>query len=469
MSSMQEELLPPPSQGFVLFPLHLKVTVLAERTKRNCQAKEQKKKKERKNQEFFCFVVGFVRWDKMLWVLPLLSVFFSLSEELSRSTPDPWSHITIPFYIYEEILDVSESACKVQNKFWSKGADYHWLDQIKNHPWRRYDKNESLVFIIPANFDAIVNNWCEKKEVGKLLQTIIDTLEKSVAYQKYGGRDHLVLSTYYKVSQFFKKQKKLQEVLENVIWPDILDNTRKEGKHCQVSVMHNGPFPRPNHDKRNRTLFFVGQADQRKVYRYRVKAISRLKDVGENNVLLGTPCKDKMLPQCNHSGCCVPRVHLSDFLRLMRDSKWNLMIRGDNAGSGRLPEAIAMGVPNIIISPGVEHYLSFQCIVPWEKFAILTNPGIFMKHPETTIQDALSEYDSKWQEMKELQDLYSKHILWSHPESLVARNTLVDSVRRCFPGRVPKEIPSIPCPESFFSKLNISAGSFSDFSFLLFF
>ena len=352
-----------------------------------------------------------------------------------------------------------ESTCEVKDPFWSKGASYQWLNQLKNHPWRRYNQNESLVFVIPANFDAMFHEECKKSEVAKLHQTIIATLEQSDAFQKYQGRDHLFLSTYFKVSLYFKTRRRLSYTLRNVIWAERLD---KGHSNCRVSVLHNSPLPRANDDKRNHTLFFIGQADQRTAYRHRVKAISSLTGIGENNVLLGTPCRDGVLPQCNHSdsGCCVPRIELNEFLHLMRESKWNLMIGGDTASSGRFPEAIAMGVPNIIISPDVQHYLSYQCIIPWKNFTILTNPNIFQEHPETTIQEALSKYDSKWEEMKEQQDLYSKHILWSHPKSLAARNTLIESVRKCFPKRVPIEIPSIPCPENFFSKLDSFSGSF---------
>ena len=312
--------------------------------------------------------------------------------------------------------------------------------------------SKSLVFIIPANFDAITNGWCHNKT--HLVQTVVDTLERSEAFKKYQGRDHLLLSTYFKTYFFVSKQKSLAKTLQNIIWPGVLDNTRKT--HCQVAVLHNGPSPRPNNQPRNHTLFFIGQADTRALYQWRVRAISQLGTVGHNNILVGTPCQGGVLPPCKDDniiesgskwGCCTPKIALSDYLRLMSESKWNLMIRGDNSGSGRFPEAIANGVPSLIISPGVEHYLSFQCVVPWEEFTILINSTTFMSHPTASIQSALLHYGGKWNQMKEQQDLYSRHILWAHPESLAGRNTIIDSVRKCFPNRVPTKIPWIHCPK----------------------
>ena len=366
---------------------------------------------------------------------------------------DIWRNISVPFYLYQDILDAYRKHCPNVDPYWQKGVSYFWFAQIENHEWRTQNPHDALLYIIPADFDAISHGDCDKDR-RLLYKLTYEVLDESEVFHRYGGKDHVVISTYFKSRTI--PHAGLKKILKDVIRLDRLDDTMHG--HCQVPLLHNAPAPlraslaEVTVPKINRThtLFFVGQADSRKKYVPRVIGVQKLQDVGLDNVLLVSNCMQKKNPYftlCTEGqmkGCCAD-LSRKDFLRLQRSSKWNLMFAGDDAGSSRLPEAIAMDVPSFILSRGVEHYLSFSCLVPWDLFTVRVDVDTFTSHPAKTIATLLEKNEDRWERMRHIQAQYAPHVLWSYPEGYTARNTIVDVVRKCFPGRVPISIPTIPC------------------------
>ena len=341
---------------------------------------------------------------------------------------------SVPFYLYEEILHANN--CTIKDIYHPKIVDSIWLEKLVDHPWRTKNPDDAILFVIPVNLGAHAYGWCTEND--KFVKIVRETLEASKMYQKKMGKDHVVLSTYFKASQFIQHHK-MGSLFKNVIWVDRLNKLQYMKTPCQIAVMHNSPPPSERHQPK-RTLFFNGQADTRLAYKYRVRAITSIANIYDgtinNNMVVSSQCSHDEIKWCSGNttnGCCLrKRQRKDEFMRNLSESRWNLMISGDDAGSSRLNEAVSVGVPSIIISPKVyERYLSFKDVVPWKNFTVIVNTKKFMEDPEQTITEVLEKYDKKRDEMVQLQDKYAKEFQWGHPESRAATNTLKEIAKKC--------------------------------------
>jgi len=367
----------------------------------------------------------------------------------------------VRFFLYEDVLEDFTAHCEIKDRYAAKGAEALWIEQLVDHPWRTRDPETADLFVIPANFYAAHRGWC-RKTPEEFLRTTSRTLEGSDWFHRSGGRDHVILSTFFESWRQIERLPKFR----NMIWLSRMSGgwTWHHPKaRCAVAVMHNGPPPRPRRDRNathRHTLFFVGQADARRAYRLRVATIKSLGDVDGgrgDNFVVGTnpggkvdPEKKFGIPYCESSqstGCYLAvRLTHKRFMKELTGSRWNLFVGGDDPGSARFAEAASVGVPSIIISPGVESYLSFKDRIPWRNFTVIVDPSSFLAHPKETIGEVLRRYDDDEtrDRMVALQDQYSREFLWGHPESRVATNALAEAARECLFSDNQKRFHSYP-------------------------
>mmetsp|Transcript_12493 Transcript_12493/g.31613 ORF Transcript_12493/g.31613 Transcript_12493/m.31613 type:complete len:382 (+) Transcript_12493:139-1284(+) len=286
----------------------------------------------------------------------------------------------VRFFLYEDVLEDFSAHCEVEDRYAAKGAEALWIEQLVVHPWRTLDPAEADLFVIPANFYAAERGWCQKTPEEFLLTTS-RTLEGSDWFHRSAGRDHVILSTYFKSFSQIKRLPKFR----NMIWLSRLSGERRPRgdpkARCRVAVMHNGPPPPLRRDRNvthRHTLFFVGQVDTRKAYRHRVAAVKSLGDVDGgrgDNFIIGIksqrdikrqndsnldpedPEKTFGIPYCEQgqSNGCYSAVMLGHerFMEELIGSRWNLFIGGDDPGSARFAEVS----PSVCLSCS-QHFMS---------------------------------------------------------------------------------------------------------------
>ena len=378
--------------------------------------------------------------------------------------PSAWDGVKIPFYMYPTILSDWEKHCPRGDGVQDKAVEPQWIDQLRNSPWRVHRPRKALLFVIPLYLNGISYGKC--KDVKQLGRRTVNTLKASKYFRRHGGLDHAFMSTYFRNSKLLRHLlPALYKLLRKVIVIDRLDNThwsQLDRRRCMVNVMHNGgeltadTLSIPKSPKCR--LFFAGKVDKREMYRWR-RAVFNAPSLGANSMLYATPCKENTVRRCDANrtnACCSDeRKSKAHFLEEMRACKWSIFIRGDDAGSSRFPRSIGALVPSVVVSPGVEHYLSFQCIVPWNNIAVFTDADALLQNATQEIDAALSSFDqdeSKRLELVRNLKRWAPHVVWSHPRSTAAGNALVDTVRRCFTAKRMgptfdlSRVPDIPCP-----------------------
>merc|ERR1719272_139226 len=107
---------------------------------------------------------------------------------------------------------------------------------------------------------------------------------------------------------------------------------------------------------RKHTLNFIGQADQRTAYKDRRTALSQLPSHFSDSIFACVgECDGYTVPlsECMRgslNGCKMHSLGLTEYSAILKNSKFGLMLRGDNPTSGRLYDFIAAGVIPVIIS-----------------------------------------------------------------------------------------------------------------------
>ena len=143
------------------------------------------------------------------------------------------------------------------------------------------------------------------------------------------------------------------------------------------------------------------------------------------------PC----LPRCTSSdvstavrGGCLGRYLPSNVLTR---SRFALCIRGDIPSSPRPYDAVRYGAIPVVVSKHVWRMgMPFQCWVPWHHFTISVNEGSFLADAGAALHNATANVKPAAEDrMREVMAFYRRDLLWRHPESRVAENTLREAAR----------------------------------------
>jgi len=256
------------------------------------------------------------------------------------------------------------------------------------------------------------------------------------------------------------------------------------------------PLSRRDWFARHYNLFFQGQVDARKGYRYRRLGMQhlagwRFRPNTSSNVLVSSskpmtyqvldadgkerrepipscPRKDginkevfsgKMgkFERCN--GRMAPekekgagrqsdkrtdrgRYAAATFLHRLSNSKLNLCFRGDDLTSNRYTDGLWARTLNVLVTEIKEFYRSampFQCEIPWRNFTYAIDGPEFVRSPRESLTPILQEvYDdpAAVRERLRLQDYYSRKALWNAPGSTTARSTLRAMTRQCLTDEI---------------------------------
>eukprot|EP00951_Prasinocladus_malaysianus_P021815 scaffold181260_cov45-Prasinocladus_malaysianus.AAC.1 len=167
---------------------------------------------------------------------------------------------------------------------------------------------------------------------------------------------------------------------------------------------------------RKHTLFFLGHEDRHEVpgsknstMRAQLREQRKLvrpvvvDDIQEGygpNILADTAPAEGSLPHprptCNFqkgwptTACNSPGLDASKTSRLLHDSLFSIHVRGDDASSSRVYEAITSGTPQLFLAS--RYYIDvapFKCTVQYDKMFVWLDEELFTQDPKLCIQHVM--------------------------------------------------------------------------------
>ena len=212
--------------------------------------------------------------------------------------------------------------------------------------------------------------------------------------------------------------------------------------------------------RRNVTMFFLGEAASRAEAtktKLRPLVIYRLADLHPPNVLVDTSRSSSMRRRTRHSRA--PRCNLGApggptaacrlherlppgaFERIMRQSLFSIHVRGDDAGSSRVYEALRTGTPQLFLSSGFyDEMAPFKCAVRYNSAFLQVDERAFARDPHGTMAAVLrslmeEEPQRLWRELWAAQRDAARELLWHVPDSRVGENIVKDAFRALLGGQ----------------------------------
>jgi hypothetical protein len=406
-----------------------------------------------------------------------------------------YADISVPFYLYSGgEFDIFWNSCK--KRIFAKGVEVSFLLHLQNHPWRTQDPEAAALFVIPGLFSVAMNSHNNESNCALSVEEMSTTLASAVGsspwFLRHQGADHLMVVGYFMAELFLSQSIEWSGLLKQAtlgLHSAVRMYIGKRYPRCIISVGHQAspnensqvevksrddlvhmrPLPQDLLDSQAvnvlspqpRTFFMLGQANKNRYYRHRVTAVKKLGGVGENSFVAASKCEKGM----KFKSCGINRVQFDDagtkqnknsmkispvnncclknklpytaFLKQMMMSNFSLLIGGGDPGSSRFADAIALSIPQLILSDGFySRYAPFPCIVPWRDITEEVTEQTFREQPVQAVEEALSRAGEggRREHMIRLQQQYARDVDWTHPHSLAANNLLVEAVRRCFPA-----------------------------------
>ena len=402
----------------------------------------------------------------------------------------PYSDITVPFYLYSGgDYDIFWNSCK--KRIFAKGVEVSFLLHLQDHPWRTHDPHRAAVFVIPGLFSVALNSYYNETNcdlsVEEMSVTLASAIQESPWFQRHNGRDHLMVVGYFMAELFLSQSMEWSGILKEAtlaLHSEVRMYIGKRYPRCIVSVGHQASpnensvlevktrddlvHMRPLDQKlldvqaRNaynpqpRTFFMLGQANKKRYYRHRVTAVKALGSVGENSFTAASKCeknmnfktcginrpdqlmREKVAPVSN---CCLKiKLPYDAFLKQMMMSNFSLLIGGGDPGSSRFADAIALSIPQIILSDGFyTRYAPFPCIIPWRKITEEITEKSFRQDPVIAMEKAVERAVQRREEMIRMQQFYASQVDWTLSHTLAPNNLLVETVRKCFPASLAED------------------------------
>lgn len=357
----------------------------------------------------------------------------------------------IPFFLYNETLynnnNIKNCLNKYQPHLGLHAGEYYFLKQLRHHQWRVHDGSKAILFIVP-----IMPTY--QMRCGNIMETLNQmkkNLLKSPYFHKHKGKDHLIVGTHWKFNQhhIFKNVK---NIVKNMIWshyeikPNVPWRCTVIAPYTSIwnffynqyylhilSEIENYEITKWN--KRKITFFFAGQADHRKAYKDRQLLLDQMEKYfpTTKDFFVITSSKDKKYSNCTFAkkrNGCHKILNIHQFIKILRDSKYNIMFHGDSPTSARFYDAISASSINIIASDGFyEIGAPFKTIIDWKKIALYVNMKEYKKNPVKTLKKIIHKINST-EILINMKNHYDD-LIWNSPTSRVAENILMDAYHNC--------------------------------------
>ena len=371
--------------------------------------------------------------------------------------------VRVPFYLHSGGgFDAFTASCDAYQ--FSKSVDVSWLNRLDRHPWRVMDPADALVFVVPGMFTSATFGVVKRcrRSLEDMSRELLDALHASPHFQRNHGRDHVLVASFNAAEKYLSDKDRSNgwgvTVANMTIGPHVSGHMFTSKRACVVPVGHQATSPEHRAPpKITSTLFFMGQAVGKGYYAARRAVLDPvvMEGIGENNQLLATQCNginksgtmiSDTFPMCgspaaaglanpNHGCCLGNRIPYELYIQKFTSSSFALSMRGGDAGSSRTFDAIAMGVPQIVIADKFySEYAPFQCTVPWHKFVYyVESEEAVVNNTRAVMAKALAEALPRRKQMKRVQDSFMDDLLWTNAGSLAANNLLVEVAKKCLP------------------------------------
>lgn len=243
------------------------------------------------------------------------------------------------FYVYP--LEIPRR-CNLHKKnlnsemFTKMLAHSQWLDetffyhQMLDHPWRTHDPSEAFLFYVPI-LSTLSANWKCGSWEGNMMH-VQEALQNSTWYQRHQGADHLMFSTTWKMRKYMANNPSFAHLVRNFIVGRQLYWVSEFPDQCSIGMPHSSQMAVKGKcgyrraegsteanvlfcksavadhiettfeeymQRRNYTLFCMGQADDRPSHTSRRLAIDNLSLLYPPNFLVGVGTK----PQAGRPTC----------------------------------------------------------------------------------------------------------------------------------------------------------------------
>merc|ERR1719232_1449797 len=110
----------------------------------------------------------------------------------------------------------------------------------------------------------------------------------------------------------------------------------------------------------------------------------------------------------------------------LKNSKFNLMIKGDTPTSGKFYDSLAVNMINIFVGvreETINRYLPFANVIPYQKFCFFISPQQFYQQGVTILHNIISNTsDDQIKNMLSNLTQYKKDLLWNINGSRVVSN-----------------------------------------------
>lgn len=147
------------------------------------------------------------------WLVPLRLNELSETNGVHQENPSlsvgrGTGNRTVPFYIYDKQdlgFEWNESCgttaySLAHHRLFKHGNGLHFLEQAYAHPWRTRNADNALLFVIPALLGfAARDGQCGGSSAWNRVGAVASAIKKLPYFGRNGGRDHIVLTTEYRV------------------------------------------------------------------------------------------------------------------------------------------------------------------------------------------------------------------------------------------------------------------------------
>jgi len=355
-----------------------------------------------------------------------------------REEHEPPPGPSVPFYMYEP-------------PSWNSGCDRYRVygpciypdvafhRQLESHPWRVTDRSKAVLFVVPAYISASLYGICGDHESN--MRELEGMMDNSSSFRRSQGRDHLVSAFSWRARRLralgaFEKHMSGMIVMhvERGFWPHTV-----VAPYANIGVTTREIKTRPLAE-RQRSLFFMGQADFRRSYKTRRLALHHLPPVFPQSVLVRivephvSPRERRHhedLPHCKVpgfvSGCTMGRS-FANYTYMGGQSNYSLVIHGDTPSTSRLYDGLVFDqVPVIISDTWRSLAMPFAEALPWDDMAVFVSQEEFEQSTQNTTMSAVAAASDprrlqSWRRARPALD-------WSLEGTCVATAVLLDAAR----------------------------------------
>lgn len=203
---------------------------------------------------------------------------------------------------------------------------------------------------------------------------------------------------------------------------------------------------------RNTTLFFLGNGCRKEVKSnkgngrasatsLRPLVIYNISDVRPPSILADTGKCMTTQPNCSFvgegptAGCKTGPVRAAFVASKLREAMFAIHVRGDDASSSRVYEALAYGAPQLFLAARFYHDVApFKCNVPYDRAFAMMDEDAFAGDPRGEMEALLSRMmdgpdATEWEQLWTAQRKAAGDLLWHTPDSRVGHNIIQDALR----------------------------------------